>query len=135
MKFSWNWLSDYVDLSGIAPSVVAERFTMTVAELEGVETIGAGLERVLAGRLVAVSQHPDADKLKVFEIDLGGRTARGGRHQGQEILVLDREDHQVLESDLPVRQRDAHLAGVVGGADVARGVEAGLAGQEPERVA
>jgi phenylalanyl-tRNA synthetase beta chain len=78
MKFSWNWLSDWVDLSGVPVAEVADRFTMTVAELEGVEPVGQGLRGVLVGRIAALEQHPNADKLKVVDIDLGdGRTAHG----------------------------------------------------------
>ncbi len=78
MKFSWNWLSDWVDLSGVAVDEVASRFTMTVAELEGVEPVGQGLRGVLVGRIASLQPHPNADKLKVVDIDLGGgRTAHG----------------------------------------------------------
>ncbi|MBL6975971.1 MAG: phenylalanine--tRNA ligase subunit beta [Deltaproteobacteria bacterium] len=77
MKFSWNWLSDYVDLAGIDPGAVADRFTLTVAELEGVEETGCGLKDVLVGRVAAVEPHPDADKLVVVEMDLGDRRVRG----------------------------------------------------------
>jgi len=75
MKYSWNWLSDYVDLSGIDPMTVAGRFTMTVAELEGVEQVGEGLEGVVVGRIVNVADHPDSAKLKLIDVDVG---AAGG---------------------------------------------------------
>ncbi len=77
MKFSWNWLKDYVDLDGVAPDDVAARLTMTVAELEGVEHLGAGLADVLVAALTAVEPHPDADKLRVVSVDLGGRIVSG----------------------------------------------------------
>lgn len=78
MKFSWNWISDWVDLSGVDVSEVADRFTMTVAELEGVEPVGAGLRGVRVGRIATLARHPNADKLAVVEIDLGGgRVVRG----------------------------------------------------------
>jgi phenylalanyl-tRNA synthetase beta chain len=77
MKFSWNWLNDHVDLTGIDPAEVAGRLTLTVAEVEGVETIGAGLRDVLVAGIVSVEQHPNADKLKVVEVDLGDRHVSG----------------------------------------------------------
>ena len=77
MKFSWNWLSDYVDLSSADPDSVARRFTLTVAELEGVERTGQGLRDVRVGRVAAVEPHPDADKLVVVELDLGDSRVRG----------------------------------------------------------
>ncbi|MBM4398631.1 MAG: phenylalanine--tRNA ligase subunit beta, partial [Deltaproteobacteria bacterium] len=78
MRFSWNWIGDWVDLAGIAPEDVASRLTMTVAELDGTERVGEGLRGVLVGRIAAVEPHPNADRLRVMEVDLGGgRTVRG----------------------------------------------------------
>lgn len=71
MKISWRWLCEYVDLSGIDPVATAEQFTLSVAELDGVETFGEGLEDVVAGRLAAVEDHPNADRLKVVRVDTG----------------------------------------------------------------
>lgn len=77
MKFSWNWLKDYVDLDGVSPDDVAARLTMTVAELEGVEHLGAGLGDVRVALLAGVAPHPDADKLRVVTVDVGGRVVTG----------------------------------------------------------
>ena len=77
MKYSWNWLCDYVDLSGITPEAVAQRFTMTVAELEGIEKVGEGLEPVLVGRILTCEPHPDSTKLKVITVDVGDSVASG----------------------------------------------------------
>ena len=77
MKFSWNWLSEFVDLDGIAPETVAERFTLTVAELEAVEKVGQGIDDVIVGRITSVAPHPNADKLRIVEVDVGDRVVRG----------------------------------------------------------
>ncbi len=77
MKFSWNWLKDYVDLDGVSPDEVAARLTMTVAELEGVEHLGGGLGDVRVAVLTGLAAHPDADKLRVVTVDVGGRTVSG----------------------------------------------------------
>lgn len=77
MKFSWNWLKDYVELDGISPQDVANRLTMTVAELEGVEHIGAGLSDVLVGSLTKIAAHPDSETLQVVTVDVGGRLVSG----------------------------------------------------------
>ena len=77
MKFSWNWLSEFVDLGGIAPETVAERFTLTVAELEAVGKVGQGIDDVVVGRITSVAPHPNADKLRIVEVDVGARVVRG----------------------------------------------------------
>lgn len=75
MKISWRWLSEYVDLSGVDPVATAERFTLSVAELDGVEEMGTVLGQVVAGRLVAVEPHQNADRLKVVRVDTGSGEA------------------------------------------------------------
>lgn len=77
MKFSWNWLSEFVDLDGVDPAQLADRFTLAIAELEGVETIGKGLRDILIGRIERVQPHPDADKLQIVEVTVRGRLVRG----------------------------------------------------------
>jgi phenylalanyl-tRNA synthetase beta chain len=74
MKISWHWLGRHVDLSGLDPRDLANRFTLAVAELEGIEEVGAGMEQVIAGRITGLRPHPEADKLRLVELDLGGRT-------------------------------------------------------------
>ncbi len=77
MKYSWNWLCDYVDLSGIDPDSVAQRFTMTVAELEGVQKIGVGLDGVLVGQVVSCVPVEGSATLKAIQVDVGGRVVSG----------------------------------------------------------
>ena len=73
MKLSWRWLERHVDLSGLEPAELANRFTMAVAELEGIEEVGAGMESVIVGRITAARPHPGAEKLALVDMDLGGR--------------------------------------------------------------
>ncbi|MFN8614563.1 MAG: phenylalanine--tRNA ligase subunit beta [Vampirovibrionales bacterium] len=71
MKISWNWLNDYVDLSGIAPEDVAERLTNAGLEVEDVERSGAAFDGVIVARIVAVDPHPNADKLRLVTVNTG----------------------------------------------------------------
>ncbi len=72
MKASWNWLSEWVDLSGLEPRDVANRLTMAGLEVEGVEELGGDLDGIVVGRIVHREQHPDADRLSVCRVDVGG---------------------------------------------------------------
>jgi phenylalanyl-tRNA synthetase beta chain len=72
MLISWNWLKRHVELDGADPFGLVARFTMAVAEVEGVHAVGDGLEAVLAGRVLSVAPHPQADKLKVARVTVGG---------------------------------------------------------------
>jgi len=71
MKFSWNWLNDFVALDGVDPFEVADRFTLSVAELEGVERVGTGLDEIRTARIVGVSPHPTEPRWQVVGLDTG----------------------------------------------------------------
>lgn len=73
MQVSWKWLSRWVDTSGVDPLAFAQQFTCTVAEIDAVHRWGFGLREVLVADVVAVAPHPNADKLRLATVDLGGR--------------------------------------------------------------
>ncbi len=74
MHISWNWLSRHVDLSGLDPHEMADRFTMSVAELEGIEEFGATYDKLVTARIAAIRKHENSDKLNLLDLDLGQRT-------------------------------------------------------------
>ncbi|MEX0747526.1 MAG: phenylalanine--tRNA ligase subunit beta, partial [Rhodothermales bacterium] len=71
MKVSFNWLRQYapVDLS---PEKVGEILTMGGLEVEDVERIGTSLDGVVVGQVLRTWRHPNADRLTLCEVDLGG---------------------------------------------------------------
>ncbi len=71
MKLSFRWLGRHVDLDGKSPEQVRDDLTLSTAEVEGVETLGAGLEQIVVGHVVECGRHPDADKLSVTKVDAG----------------------------------------------------------------
>ncbi|MCO4760578.1 MAG: phenylalanine--tRNA ligase subunit beta [Myxococcales bacterium] len=73
MFVSWNWISELVDTTGVDPKAFAERFTLSVAEIEEVVEFGAGLSAVVVAEVVKISPHPNADKLRLADCDLGDR--------------------------------------------------------------
>lgn len=74
MYISLNWLKDFVDLPGdIDPRELALRFTITTAEVEGVERVQANFAGLIAARIEAVRAQPGEAKLKTVIADVGGR--------------------------------------------------------------
>ena len=71
MKIPYSWLSEYVDLDGVDPNDVARRLTLHTCEVEGVHRIGAGLESIVVGEVVACAKHPNADNLSVTRVNVG----------------------------------------------------------------
>jgi phenylalanyl-tRNA synthetase beta chain len=68
-----SWLKKYVPVS-VAPRELAHRLTMAGTEVVGVEDAGAhwGRDKVLVGHVVKVDPHPNADRLTMPTVDLGG---------------------------------------------------------------
>ncbi|MCL2747990.1 MAG: phenylalanine--tRNA ligase subunit beta [Oscillospiraceae bacterium] len=71
MKLSLEWLSDFVDID-VSPGAYAEAMTLSGSKVEAVVAHGAGIERVVVGRVEAIERHPDADKLSVCRVDVSG---------------------------------------------------------------
>ena len=74
MRVPLGWLHEYCapDLDAAA---LAERLAMTGTEVERVERHGVGaLEYFVIGRVLERQRHPDADRLSVCMVDVGGST-------------------------------------------------------------
>ena len=74
MKVSLNWLKDYVNIQ-MEVKDLAHLLTMAGLEVEGVHSVGEGLERVIVAEIVSVRKHPNADRLTLVE----AKTGRGRR--------------------------------------------------------
>src|SRR5437762_3503033 len=75
MKFSVNWLREFVDLRR-NPAEIAELMTRAGVETENIETRGAKIDKVIVSQVTASSRHPNADRLTVCEVDDGSGTKR-----------------------------------------------------------
>lgn len=75
MKFSINWLREFVDLPE-NPEEIAELLTRAGIETKKIETRGANIENVIVSQITGSSRHPNADRLTVCEVDDGSGTKR-----------------------------------------------------------
>ncbi|QRK06287.1 phenylalanine--tRNA ligase subunit beta [Archangium violaceum] len=71
MKISVKWLGDYVALPASVEEL-ARKLTAVGLEIEGLERPGEGLRGVVVAQIKESVQHPNADKLSVTKVDLGG---------------------------------------------------------------
>jgi phenylalanyl-tRNA synthetase beta chain len=73
---SLDWISDFVDLSDLAPEVIADRLTMATAEVEGVTTLNRLTADKTVGRIVSVETLPEKEGKKLFfcKVDIGTGT-------------------------------------------------------------
>ncbi len=66
MKLSFDWLSEFVDLSGLTAHQVAEKLTMGAFEVEEVTLVGPDLTGpIVVGEILEITQHPNADKIRL----------------------------------------------------------------------
>lgn len=75
MKVSLNWLREYVDLPATTDELT-QLLTMAGVEVEGIETTGCAIANVVVAQIKEFTQHPNADRLSVCQVDDGSGTAR-----------------------------------------------------------
>ncbi len=74
MTISYNWLSEYLPKT-ISPeqlSTILTSIGLEVESLEKIENLKGGLDGLVVGEVVELSQHPNADKLKLTKVNTGG---------------------------------------------------------------
>lgn len=70
MQFPVSWLSDFVDLP-VATDTLADQLTMAGLEVEEVTPAAPAFSGVIVARIASIEPHPNADKLKVCQVDTG----------------------------------------------------------------
>ena len=70
MQVSTKWLKDYIDID-LTADELADKFTLAGIPVENVIHAGAGLEKVVTGKIVELKAHPDSDHLQICQMDVG----------------------------------------------------------------
>ena len=76
MQFSENWLRTLVDPK-LTTSEFTHLLTMSGLEVEECRYVAPPFSGVLVGKVLKVEKHPNADKLKVCQVDVGGAQPLG----------------------------------------------------------
>ena len=74
MTISYNWLKDYLSINETPEqiSVALTSIGLEVESMEKHEAVKGGLQGVVVGKVLTCEKHPDADKLKLTTVDVGG---------------------------------------------------------------
>ena len=74
MKISYNWLKEFIatDKTPEELSQILTGIGLEVESLEKVQAIPGGLEGLVIGYVKDAQQHPNADRLRVTKVDVGG---------------------------------------------------------------
>jgi phenylalanyl-tRNA synthetase beta chain len=71
MKVPLNWLKDYTDVT-LPPAELAEKLTLSGFEVAEIITTGGSWDNIIIGQITAINPHPNADRLRLATVDLGG---------------------------------------------------------------
>ena len=69
MKFTLSWLKEHLDTDATLDEIVA-KLTMIGLEVESVEDRGKMLAPYVIARVVEAKQHPNADRLRVAQVEV-----------------------------------------------------------------
>ncbi|NWN92320.1 phenylalanine--tRNA ligase subunit beta [Marinobacter adhaerens] len=75
MKFSEQWLREWVNPE-ISSQELMDQITMAGLEVDGYEPVAGKFEGVVIGEVQSVEPHPDADKLRVCQVNDGSQTVQ-----------------------------------------------------------
>ena len=72
MFLSMNWISDFVDFTGLDKLELIHKFSLSTAEVENeILFKGSDLSGVVVAEIKSVENHPDSKKLHLLKVDTG----------------------------------------------------------------
>jgi phenylalanyl-tRNA synthetase beta chain len=125
MKISVNWLKNYVNIPNNTNfHDFGNLFTIRTAEVEEVINLAESFDKMVIGKIESISAHPDADKLRVTQTNIGTETLQivcGANNifEGQTVAValIGAKVHWHGEGDLielkPVKIRGVESQGMI----------------------
>ncbi len=130
MKVPYSWLKDYVDIN-VSAKELGDLLTLTGSALEGIIVQGDNINRVVVCKFNSIEKHPDAEKLSICQVDIGG----------EEIQIVTAATNMKVGDKVPVALHKSTLAdgteikkgklrGVVSNGMFCSEAELGLKGEE-----
>ncbi|MBW8367997.1 MAG: phenylalanine--tRNA ligase subunit beta, partial [Arenimonas sp.] len=114
MKFPESWLREHVTVSATRDELSA-RLTAIGLEVEDAQVLGEGLDGVIVAEIVSCARHPEADRLQVCQVAIGG---------GQSVQIVCGAPNARPGLKAPLAMVGATLpGGMVIGAAKLRGVD------------
>lgn len=94
MDTSLSWIKAYVPDLDVTAQEYTDAMTLSGTKVEGCRALDADLENIIIGQIVKIERHPDADKLVVCQVDVGGEapvqivTGAPNVKEGQKVPVV-----------------------------------------------
>ncbi len=114
MKVSLNWLRRYVDIT-VPLQELCDKMVMSGFEVDGIDDLSQTMDNVVTGRIVRLEKHPDADRLQICQLDVGGE---------EPVQIVTGADNVFEGAMVPVALHDSHLPN---GAHIKKGKLRGVA--------
>ena len=108
MKFTLDWLSEFVDLPTNDPEEITAAFESLGHEVEGWERLETRFTDVVIGKVLEVGAHPNADKVRVTQVDIGDEVLDiicGAWNFDAGAIVPVAKPGAVLQGDFEITQR------------------------------
>ncbi len=89
MKITFDWLKDHLDIK-LKEEKLLEQLTNIGLEVESVENISVGNELFKIAKIIKTEKHPNADRLKVCDVDVGEKELKKvvcGANNAREGLI------------------------------------------------
>ncbi|MCF8055934.1 MAG: phenylalanine--tRNA ligase subunit beta [Desulfocapsa sp.] len=74
MKFTLDWLKEYIDTGDLSPEALADHLTMLGLEVDSVTKLFPELQPLKTAKVLTVETHPNADNLHICEVAVGDDT-------------------------------------------------------------
>jgi len=119
MKFTLNWLRDYVAANACDAARISDILTMLGLEVDSAEALYEHLAPLRTGRILAAEKHPDADKLQVCQVKIGAETHTivcGAPNARKGLAVVVALPGTVLPGDMKIKKskvRGVESAGMI----------------------
>ena len=72
MKITNDWLKDHIKISAKEDKLL-EKLTDIGLEVESIENLYEGLDLFKVAKIINTKKHPNADRLKVCDVDVGNK--------------------------------------------------------------
>lgn len=96
MNTSLSWLKAYVPELDVTPQEYMDAMTLSGTKVENYVNLDADLDKIVVGQIDKIEKHPDADKLVICQVNVGGEediqivTGAPNVHEGDLVpVVLD----------------------------------------------
>lgn len=113
MKFSEKWLRQWVN-PPIETKVLCDQLTLAGLEVDSLQPVAADFSNVVVGEVLSTEQHPDADRLRVCQVNVGDEALSivcGGQNVRAGLKVAVAQIGAVLPGDFKIKK--SKIRGVV----------------------